>query len=665
MKKTILNKLVFVIMSFALCAPLIGCGDDDTGGDAGVNPENKKMVGTKWTFTDGDFSFGDDWVGTSDVTFTFYFYSNTEGLFYYSRKDWYSDIEASTDRAVAHFSYDVSGNKIELDYITDFILGISTLTLNGDMMSADGIDYIKGTATSSDNEWLATLHGTTGECKWYHDLKSTLWIVGEGKMTDYDSFEDTPWYKHDRIPNKVVIDGGVTSVGAFAFANPSIGEVDMPYSSMMKIGAYAFSNASISEIFLGEGVEEIGEGAFSGCTYLNKVYLREGVETVGDYAFSNCKEVSLGSADNLKKIGRFAFSGCKVGIFTSSKVLEEVGEGAFTNISVNKLVLPNSLKTLGHMAFDGNIGEIHVGTGLRNVDGTPFYPNKTGKIYVNLGVPLELAYSFLDPASGWTLYVPEGSKAAYSKALYWKEFKSIVEDASLETGNGTPDDEEEGDDGEGGNTDIIIPETYTNSGAVYKWVKVESPTMPTFYIMQTELDPHSHFRINDDVEIGILDANGDNAVIKSEFRHFLETIKEATGIQVRLPTREEWMYAASGGNKSQGYTYSGSDDIDEVAWYRENSSNQLHDFAQKKPNELGLYDMCGNYGDLCNDDLNDVANVDGNICGGCFSDAASSCKITSYKAGSTTGKIPGIDNIKEKNAFDARKIAVRLVFTEP
>ena len=665
MKKTILNKLVFVIMSFALCAPLIGCGDDDTGGDAGVNPENKKMVGTKWTFTDGDFSFGDDWVGTSDITYTFYFYSNTEGLFYYSRKDWYSDVEASTDRAVAHFNYDVSGNKIELDYLTDNIFDIYRLTLNGDVMSANGIDYEKGFFTSSDNEWLATLHGSTGECQWYNDLNGTLWIVGEGKMADYGSFEDTPWCKHDRIPNKVVIDGGVTSVGAFAFANPSIGEVDMPYSSMMKIGAYAFSNASISEIFLGEGVEEIGEGAFSGCTYLNKVYLREGVETVGDYAFSDCKEVSLGSADNLKKIGRFAFSGCKVGIFTSSKVLEEVGTGAFTNISVNKLVLPNSLKTLGHMAFDGNIGEIHVGTGLRNVDGTPFYPNKTGKIYVNLGVPLELAYSFLDPASGWTLYVPEGSKAAYSKAPYWKEFKSIVEDASLETGNGTPDDEEEGDDGEGGNTDIIIPETYTNSGAVYKWVKVESPTMPTFYIMQTELDPHSHFRINDDVEIGILDANGDNAVIKSEFRHFLETIKEATGIQVRLPTREEWRYAASGGNKSRGYTYSGSDDIDEVAWYRDNSSNQLHDFAQKKPNELGLYDMCGNYGDLCNDDLNDVANVDGNICGGCFSDAASSCKITSYKAGSTTGKIPGIDNIKEKNAFDARKIAVRLVFTEP
>ncbi len=62
----------------------------------------------------------------------------------------------------------------------------------------------------------------------------------------------------------------------------------------------------------------------------------------------------------------------------------------------------------------------------------------------------------------------------------------------------------------------------------------------------------------------------------------------------RLPTEMEWMFAAKGGNQSQGYTYSGSNTIADVAWYSSNSGSRTHDVGEKTANELGTFDMSGN-----------------------------------------------------------------------
>ncbi len=63
----------------------------------------------------------------------------------------------------------------------------------------------------------------------------------------------------------------------------------------------------------------------------------------------------------------------------------------------------------------------------------------------------------------------------------------------------------------------------------------------------------------------------------------------------RLPLSDEWEFAARGGMKSKGFKYSGSNNIDEIAWHEDNSKGKGKSIvAQKKPNELGIYDMCGN-----------------------------------------------------------------------
>lgn len=83
---------------------------------------------------------------------------------------------------------------------------------------------------------------------------------------------------------------------------------------------------------------------------------------------------------------------------------------------------------------------------------------------------------------------------------------------------------------------------------------------------------------------------------------FITQLNQLTGRTFRLPTEAEWEFAARGGNLSQGYKYAGSNTIDDVAWYWDNiPSQETQTVATKASNELGLYDMCGNVWEWCQD----------------------------------------------------------------
>ena len=144
---------------------------------------------------------------------------------------------------------------------------------------------------------------------WTLTADGTMTISGEGAMKNY--FNDSPACNNKNI-KKVVIEDGITSIGASAFLGyRSLTSITIP-SSVTSIGDVALSDCtSLTNITIPESVTSIGDATFQDCSGLTSIEIPSNVESIGELAFSNCTVLtSITIPKSVASIGKNAFDGC-------------------------------------------------------------------------------------------------------------------------------------------------------------------------------------------------------------------------------------------------------------------------------------------------------------------------------------------------------------------
>ena len=250
------------------------------------------------------------------------------------------------------------------------------------------LEYYSGSTTSY--TVLYNKGGTFGDnLNWKLDEEGTLTLFGTGAMQDYeyedDDFygwywgESVPWYNESESVQKIVVESGVTGIGANVFRScTNVTSVTIP-GSVASIGSSAFNNCkALTTVQIEDGVTTIDSYAFSGCTGLTTINIPDSVTTIGSNAFQNCTgltEIEIPGSGT--SIGNEAFYGCSG--LTSLKIangVTTIGFYAFWGCSgLTEVEIPDSVTTIRSYAFPlcSSLVSVTIGAGVTTIGRCPFY----------------------------------------------------------------------------------------------------------------------------------------------------------------------------------------------------------------------------------------------------------------------------------------------------
>ena len=203
----------------------------------------------------------------------------------------------------------------------------------------------------------------------------TLRIFGKGAMYNYNyiytpnrMYSDTPWSSWDSKIKSVVIEDGVTRIGADSFfAFTSLTEVNIS-NTVTSIGREAFSHCTaLKKINIPNSVTSLGACAFSHCSSLAEVNIPDGLETIDKDVFCECSSLAhIDIPNSVTSIGEFAFSGC----------------------SLTEIIIPDSVTFIGQCAFGwcDNLKYVKIGKGVTVIEDGAFFND-----YTNRKIEIEIA----------------------------------------------------------------------------------------------------------------------------------------------------------------------------------------------------------------------------------------------------------------------------------
>lgn len=240
--------------------------------------------------------------------------------------------------------------------------------------------YPEGYVSPDDPEANTSIDKGTlgGGLNWNLTKAGTLTISGNGAMPDFSSVEEHPWKENSSKIRKVVIEPGVTNIGAGVFLNSSVLSVEIP-TSVTAIGSNAFNGSSLISVAIPSSVKNIGDSAFNNCKNLGSVTISEGVETIGQNAFKACTGLSsIVLPASIKEVGAGAFFQCQKLIsatFLPGTKQVTLGDNMFTQCYyLMSVMLPKNIDCIGEGMFQNclMLKEVEIPQGVANIGNSAF-----------------------------------------------------------------------------------------------------------------------------------------------------------------------------------------------------------------------------------------------------------------------------------------------------